>query len=239
MRPAKILVTLDSSDKVLGVLRGNNMLDSCLFVVDEFQCLMGDATFKGSTDMNFLIRLDSEVKRICYLSATPVPDIYLDYIPQFANIPYYKLEWDPDVIVEPTLKERQMRNGETAEKLCGELIQRYRRDGYFERKIVDGNIVCSREACIFLNEVKSIIRIIGQNSLKPDEVTILCITDIPKLFITLFLLSVIRNMRGCSPFDNTLLLKQITETLILIALKVVQRFTLWFTLTLILSHFYC
>lgn len=63
--------------------------------------------------------------------------------------------------------------------------------------------------------------------------------DIPKLFITLFLLSVIRNMRGCSPFDNTLLLKQITETLILIALKVVQRFTLWFTLTLILSHFYC
>lgn len=169
-KPAKILVTLDSSDKVLGVLRGNNMLDSCLFVVDEFQCLMGDATFKGSTDMNFLIRLDNEVKRICYLSATPIPDIYLNYIPQFANIPYYKLEWDPDVIVEPTLKERQMRNGETAEKLCGELIQRYRRDGYFERKIVNGNIVCSREACIFLNEVKSIIRIIGQNSLKPDEV---------------------------------------------------------------------
>ena len=173
-KPAKTLVTLDSSDKVLDVLRRNNMLDSCLFVVDEFQCLMGDATFKGSTDMNFLIRLDSEVKRICYLSATPVPDIYLDYIPQFANIPYYKLEWDPDVIVEPTLKERQMKNGETAEKLCEELIQRYRNNGYFERKIVNGNIVYSREACIFLNEVKSIIRIIRQNNLKPDEVTILC-----------------------------------------------------------------
>ena len=171
-KPAKTLVTLDSSDKVLDVLRRNNMLDSCLFVVDEFQCLMGDATFKGSTDMNFLASLDNEVKRICYLSATPIPDIYLNYIPQFANIPYYKLEWDPDVIVEPTLKERQMKNGETAEKLCGELIQRYRRDGYFERKIVNGNIVYSREACIFLNEVKSIIRIIGQNSLKPDEVTI-------------------------------------------------------------------
>lgn len=150
------------------------MLDSCLFVVDEFQCLMGDATFKGSTDMNFLASLDNEVKRICYLSATPIPDIYLNYIPQFANIPYYKLEWDPDVIVEPTLKERQMKNGETAEKLCEELIQRYRNNGYFERKIVNGNIVYSREACIFLNEVKSIIRIIRQNSLKPDEVTILC-----------------------------------------------------------------
>ena len=173
-KPAKILVTLDSSDKVLGVLRRNNMLDSCLFVVDEFQCLMSDATFKGSTDMNFLVSLDNEVKRICYLSATPIPDIYLDYIPQFANISYYKLEWDPDVIVEPTLKERQMRNGETAEKLCEELIQRYRRDGYFERKIVNGNIVCSYEACIFLNEVRSIRNIIRQNNLKPDEVTILC-----------------------------------------------------------------
>ena len=119
-KPAKTLVTLDSSDKVLDVLKRNNMLDSCLFVVDEFQCLMGDATFKGSTDMNFLASLDNEVKRICYLSATPIPDIYLNYIPQFANIPYYKLEWDPDVIVEPTLKERQMKNGETAEKLCEE-----------------------------------------------------------------------------------------------------------------------
>lgn len=39
---------------------------------------------------------------------------------------------------------------------------------------MNGNIVYSREACIFLNEVKSIIRIIRQNNLKPDEVTILC-----------------------------------------------------------------
>lgn len=174
MSPAKILVTLDSSAKVLDVLKRKNMLDSFLFVVDEFQCLMGDATFKGNTDMNFLVSLDNEVKRICYLSATPIPDIYLDYIPQFTNIPNYKLEWDPDVIVEPTLKERQMKNGETAEKLCEELIQRYRRNGYFERKIVNGNIVYSHEACIFLNEVRSIKNIIRQNNLRPDEVTILC-----------------------------------------------------------------
>ena len=188
MRPAKILVTLDSSDKVLSVLRGNNMLDPCLFVVDEFQCLMGDATFKGSTDMNFLIRLDSEVKRICYLSATPIPDIFLDYIPQLSGIPYYKLEWDPDVIEEPTLKEVMMKKGESAEKLCNQLIQRYRENGYFERKVVLGNIVCSREACIFLNEVRSIRNIIRQNNLKPEEVTILCseskASDLPKGYTT-------------------------------------------------------
>ena len=173
-KPGKILVTLDSSAKVLEVLQSRGMTDKMLFVVDEFQCLMGDATFKGSVDMNFLARLDKTAQRICYLSATPIPDIYLDYIPQFANIPYYKLEWDPDVIEEPTLKEVQMKKVESAEKLCGQLIQRYKATGYFERKIIRGEIVYSREACIFLNEVKSIRSIIRQNNLRPEEVTILC-----------------------------------------------------------------
>ena len=173
-KPAKILVTLDSSAKVLEVLQSRGMTGKMLFVVDEFQCLMGDATFKGSVDMNFLVKLDKTAKCICYLSATPIPDMYLDYIPQFANIPYYKLEWDPDVIEEPTLKEVQMKKGESAEKLCGQLIQRYRATGYFERKIIQSTVVYSREACIFLNEVKSIRSIIRQNNLRPEEVTILC-----------------------------------------------------------------
>lgn len=183
-RPAKTLVTLDSLDKVLSVIESCGLTDSFLFVVDEFQCLMGDATFKGSTDMNFLVSLDNRVKRICFLSATPIPDMFLDHIPQLARIPYYKLEWDPNVIEEPTLKEVMMKPSESAEKLCSQLIQRYRQNGYFERKIVNGNIVYSYEACIFLNEVKSIRNIIKQNKLKPEEVTILCseskASDLPK-----------------------------------------------------------
>lgn len=186
-RAPRILVTLDSSDKVLSVLKSRGMTDTFLFVVDEFQCLMGDATFKGSTDMNFLVYLDWEARRICYLSATPIPDIFLDNIPQFAGIPYYKLEWDPEVIEEPTLKEVRMKSGESAEKLCARLIQRYRENGYFERKVLQGNVVYSREACIFLNEVRSIRNIIGQNNLKPDEVTILCseskASELPKGFV--------------------------------------------------------
>jgi hypothetical protein len=186
-RPPRIQVTLDSSDKVLSVLKSRGVTDTFLFVVDEFQCLMGDATFKGSTDMNFLVYLDREARRICYLSATPIPDIFLDNIPQFAGIPYYKLEWDPEVIEEPTLKEVRMKSGESAEKLCARLIQRYRENGYFERKVLQGNVVYSREACIFLNEVRSIRNIIGQNNLKPDEVTILCseskASELPKGFV--------------------------------------------------------
>lgn len=184
--PPKILVTLDSSDKVMAVLKSRGIADSFLFVVDEFHCLMGDAMFKGSTDMNFLAYLDNEAGRICYLSATPLPDIFLEHIPQLTGLPYYKLEWDPDVIKEPTLKEVMMRKGESAEKLCGELIRRYRENGYFERKLVSGSMVCSHEACIFLNEVRSIRNIIVQNNLHPDEVTILCSesksSELPKGF---------------------------------------------------------
>lgn len=184
--PAKILVTLDSVGKVLSVLESCSIIDKFLFVVDEFQCLMGDAIFKGTVDMNFLVNIDNRARRICYLSATPIPEIYLDYIPQLANLPYYKLQWDPAVIEEPTLKVQQMKKGENAVKLCTELIQKYRNNGYFERKIIQGNVVYSREACIFLNELKSIIRIIEKNNLLPEEVTILCSesksSELPKGF---------------------------------------------------------
>ena len=172
--PPKVLVTLDSSGKVLDVLKSCSATDKFLYVVDEFQCLMGDAVFKGNTDMNFLIRLDSEVKRICYLSATPIPDICLDYIPQFKGIPYIKLEWDPAVLEEPNIREVRMKKGESAEVLCSRIIQDFRVNGYFARKTVNGRMVCSTEVCIFLNEVRSIRSIITKNGLRPEEVTILC-----------------------------------------------------------------
>ena len=54
-------------------------------------------------------------------------------------------------------------------------------------------------------------------------------TEIPRLLVILFFFSVMRKTIGCSPLDNTLLLKQITETLILITLSIRIRFALWFT----------
>lgn len=183
---AKVLVTLDSCDKVIDVLKKNAAINKFLFVVDEFQCLMGDATFKGTTDMNFLIRLDNEAKNICYLSATPIQDMYLDFVPQFKGLPYIKLEWDKSVLEEPNVREIQMKKDESAEKICSNIIRDFKTNGYFERKIVNGQVVYSTEACIFLNEVRSIINIIVKNNLKPDEVTILCsdgkVSGLPKGF---------------------------------------------------------
>lgn len=185
-KPAKIFVTLDSSQKVITVIKSLGLTDRFIFVVDEFQCLMGDAEFKGSTGMNFLTYLNDEVNRICYMSATPIPEMYLNYIPQFNRIHQYILLWSPDVIEEPILKEKMMKKGESAESLCRSIIERYRQTGYFERKVINGNIVYSREACIFINEVRSIRNIIIDNNLKSDEVSILCSdsksSDIPKGF---------------------------------------------------------
>lgn len=183
---AKVLVTLDSCDKVIDVLKKNAAINKFLFVVDEFQCLMGDATFKGTTDMNFLIRLDNEAKNICYLSATPIQDMFLDFVPQFKGLPYIKLEWDKSVLEEPNVREIQMKKDESAEKVCSNIIRDFKTNGYFARKVIDGQVVYSTEACIFLNEVRSIINIITKNNLKPDEVTVLCsegkVSGLPKGF---------------------------------------------------------
>lgn len=173
-RPAKILVTLDSCSKVIDILKSHEIADSFIYVVDEFQCLMSDAAFKGNTDMNFLIMLDSNVKHICYLSATPIQDIYLDFVPEFKGLPYIKLEWDPNVIEEPNVMEIQMKKEESAEKICGEIIQYFRTHEYFARKLINGRPVYAREACFYLNDVRSITNIIQKNGLKPNEVTILC-----------------------------------------------------------------
>lgn len=185
-RPPKVLVSLDSAKKVLDVISGMGLLGYFLFVVDEFQCLMGDANYKGSTDMNFLSEIDKMVPRICYLSATPIPDHYLDYIPQFKGLDYYKLEWDPSVLEDPTIREVKMKKGESVESVCEDIITNYREHEYFARKVWNGKIVESKEVCIFLNEVKKIKNIILKNNLKPEETTILCSTssahELPKGF---------------------------------------------------------
>ena len=184
--PPKVLVTIDSAKKVLEVLQGMNLLGRFMYIVDEFQCLMGDANFKGSTDMSFLNEIDNMVGRICYLSATPIPDIYLDHIPQFKDIPYIQLQWDPAVLEEPTVREIQMKKGESPEKICESIIRDYRSKGYFARKVLQDKIYYSREVCIFVNEVRKIKSIILKNDLHPDEVTVLCsegsASDLPNGF---------------------------------------------------------
>lgn len=169
----KILVTVDSFKYVLEVLTENGNKDDFMFLVDEFQNLMSDATFKGKTDMEFLSLIDNHCSNIVYMSATPVPAVYLDSVQQFKGLKYYMLEWDPNILDTPNIKEVQMKSPNNTLKICTRMIEDYRRLGYFEKKLYNGQMCYAREICIFLNEVKTISQIIGENNLQPSEVTIL------------------------------------------------------------------
>jgi hypothetical protein len=63
---------------------------------------------------------------------------------------------------------------QSSKGICREIIQGYRQNGYFAQKIVNGCLVNSTEVVIFLNEVRSIVSIIEENKLQPDEVNVLC-----------------------------------------------------------------
>ena len=63
---------------------------------------------------------------------------------------------------------------QSSKGICKEIIQGFRQKGYFAQKVVNGNLVCSTEVVIFLNEVRTIVKIIEENKLNPDEVNVLC-----------------------------------------------------------------
>ena len=168
-----IFVTLDSAKYVIEELKFRKTIDNFLFLTDEFQCLISDAAFKGDVDLEFLRMLDTEAKNICYMSATPIDGTYLRALPEFQNVDYYKLKWHPNVIVEPTIKEVMMKKSETPASIFKDIVNQYRNTGCFARKIINGNTYRATEAVIFVNEVRTILKMITDNNLKPEEVTIL------------------------------------------------------------------
>ncbi len=172
-QPPIILTTLDSAKYIIEELEFQSTIDNFIFLTDEFQNLIGDAAFKGKTDLEFLKMIDRCAKNICYMSATPIQDTYLNALPEFQNLEYYKLNWDPNIIVEPTVNDILMKKGENAVKIFSEIIARFRQEGYFAKKLIGGHEYRATEAVVFVNEVKTIEKIIKQNNLKPYETSIL------------------------------------------------------------------
>lgn len=170
----KILVTIDSYSYVAEQLAFMGLLDHFTVLVDEFQCLMSDSKFKGHVELEFLHNLRG-VNSVCYMSATPIDESYLNFFPDFADVScYYKLVWDASVLETPNLDMRPYKPKQSSKGICREIIQGYRQNGYFAQKIVNGCLVNSTEVVIFLNEVRSIVSIIEENKLQPDEVNVLC-----------------------------------------------------------------
>lgn len=170
----KILVTIDSYSYVAEQLAFMGVLDQFTVLVDEFQCLMSDSKFKGRVELEFLHNLRG-VNSVCYMSATPIDESYLNLFPDFSDVAgYYKLLWHPSVLETPNLDMRPYKPKQSSKGICKGIIQDYRSNGYFAQKVINGAVVSSTEVVIFLNDVRTIVQIIEENQLQPDEVNVLC-----------------------------------------------------------------
>ena len=177
--PVKIIVTYDSFRIVKETL--GDRMKNFRVVIDEFQSIFTDSRFKSDTELEFMHHLQG-LQKVCYLSATPMIDEYLERLDEFKDLPYYELDWsaeDPCRVLKPDLKIRTCKSvNEPAYKIIKEYLE-----GNFEKmsyKDEQGNIqtVESKEVCFFVNSVINIIGIINKCGLKPDQCNIM-IADTP------------------------------------------------------------
>ncbi len=185
-KPIKILVTYDSFKHVKDCLQhlyydeGNhkagyeNILDRFQIVVDEFQSIFIDARFKSDAEIELLKQLKG-IQRVCFVSATPMLDHYLEMLDEFKDLPYYSLNWekeDPGRVRKPNLDVKFTIRSLNDEAKA--VIDSYKKGKFDTRLDKDGNLIESKEAVIYMNSVKGICQVIRSNMLHTDQVNILC-----------------------------------------------------------------
>lgn len=159
----KILVSYDSVYKLLECIKDKS---DWRVVVDEFQCLLADSSFKSEIELHFLDNSRS-FPYVTFLSATPILDKYLEQLDYFKDMNYYQLDWEEKDIVR-VYRER------TKSPINAALeIVRYYQNGNYPSVYVNGERIYSKECVIFLNSVNNIVNIIKQTELKPEEVNII------------------------------------------------------------------
>lgn len=175
--PCKILVTYDSFRLVKDYLIRNNMFQYFYTVVDEMQAIFCDSRFKSDTELEFMNYLH-DVQNLCFVSATPMIDEYLEKLDEFRNLPYFELDWeseDPLRVIKPDLK---VRTTKSVTSTALEIIKDFK-EGKFETFPYRDNIgnlceIISNEAVFYINSVNNITSIISRAGLIPEECNILC-----------------------------------------------------------------
>ena len=156
--PAKILVTYDSSFRVIDYLRELGLLDS---------------GFKSNCELQTLLNLMKLNNTMFFISATPFSEEYLNEMQYFKDMTYYKLEWSK--ADKENVELKTIKTDKTPREICSEIIRDFRNNGYFDFTInSEGKEEYSREAAFYLNRVTDIVNIIRENKLKPDEVNVIC-----------------------------------------------------------------
>ena len=173
--PCKILVTYDSFRYVKDAL-GNSIINFHV-VVDEFQSIFTDSRFKSDTEMEFLNHI-RDIQNLCFVSATPMMDEFLDMLPDFRDLPYIEMRWDtlePLRIIKPELSAKPCKS---IIPIATEIIRTYQEGKFQKYTFLDefGNIqeIESRELVVYVNSVKNICDIIKKCKLRPDNTNVLC-----------------------------------------------------------------
>ena len=175
LKPKKILVTYDSFRHVRDALTEIGLFQYFQVVVDEFQSIFIDSRFKSSTELELLENLEG-INRICFVSATPMLDKYLDMLDEFKDLPYLELDWtteDPSRIIKPELEVRF--TGKTLNEEAKRVVDGYQK-GKYETKLNSetGGLSESCEATLFMNSVKGICQTIRSCKLHTGDCNILC-----------------------------------------------------------------
>ena len=175
--PCKLAVTYDSYRLVYEALLELGVFDCFYTIVDEFQSIFTDSRFKSNTEMEFVNQLQN-VQKVCFVSATPMMEEYLDMLDEFKSLPMFILDWDSldsGRVIKPQLSIHPcQRITETAVRI----IQSYQ-SGNFEKTIIfdsDGNFqeIESKEVVIYVNSVKNICDIIRKAGLIYENTNVLC-----------------------------------------------------------------
>ena len=175
-KPVKILVTYDSFRIVKDILLHQGELWKYRVIIDEFQSIFTDSKFKSDTELQFVSTVQG-IQKVCYVSATPMIDKYLDMLEEFKDLPYYELDWetlDPGRINKPKLTVNGLVSVYTE---VGPIIKSYLEENFDHRfvQLENGEVkrVESKEAVFYVNSVNNITSIIKRAKLGPEQVNIL------------------------------------------------------------------
>ncbi len=176
-KPVKIIVTYDSFLYVKEALAALGVLGDFQIVIDEFQSILVDAKFKSEAEIGLLYQLQ-DLQKICFVSATPMMEQYLEELDEFKNLPYYRLDWkteDPGRIINPNLGIHKTYN---ILKDISDIIEDYKLGKFAVEAWIDdqGMIqeIKSTEAVFYVNSVAMICQTIKRCKLLPEDCNILC-----------------------------------------------------------------
>ena len=171
----KLMVTYDSLGHIIDALQsmGASETDSWTVVIDEFQQIFGDSSYKSLTEMRLLDNT-AKFKRVIYLSATPYLESYMNQIPEFENLTYIELVWPQEMEENATVLNITLKKGETRNDVCRKIIcsMESGKTVKFDSKEID-----TTEAVFYINSVTDILHILRKLRLDQSKVNILCSKD--------------------------------------------------------------